>query len=92
MHSNAARIKAGKAHAAESGQVIKSIDLGPGNSSDHSFESPPRNIYVGTPGDLQIIDLAGNTSTLPLDRGYHPISPSKIIAAGTTAALLFAIW
>ena len=45
-----------------------------------------RAVYVGTPGDLRVTLLGGDTVTfVEAQAGWHPIRATRIWATGTTA-------
>jgi hypothetical protein len=73
----------------KNGIKITSIDsffaITPSNSVDLANETIA--IYVGTPGDLRIDDVNGNTVTFSnLANGiFHPIQAKKVYSTGTSA-------
>lgn len=54
---------------------------------------PTRGIYVGAPGTLSIMDGHGNVVDLLSMAGqYHPISVVRVMATGTTAGQILALY
>lgn len=52
-----------------------------------------RAIHVGTAGTLTVMDMSGNVATLAsLDAQYHPVRVCRILATGTTATNIVAMY
>jgi hypothetical protein len=52
-----------------------------------------RSLYVGVAGALAVVDAAGNEATLFSGAGqYHPIRVARVLAAGTTATSILALY
>jgi hypothetical protein len=52
--------------------------------SDGGHGSTVRGLCCGTPGTVNLIDMAGNTiSDFPLQQGYNPISVQKVLTSGS---------
>lgn len=68
----------------------------PSDSAD--LAARPRAIYVGTGGDLAVtmLDATGAAANVVLpdvpDGALLPIRPTRVLAAGTTASGLVALW
>ena len=63
---------------------------------DDAVELPQgcaRGLYVGTAGSLTVMDLGGGIVTLEsLEGQYHPIMVRKVLATGTTAGAIVALY
>jgi hypothetical protein len=52
-----------------------------------------RAIHVGTAGTVAVVDMNGNVATLAsLDAQYHPVRVRRILATGTTATGIVAMY
>lgn len=52
-----------------------------------------RAIHVGTAGTLAVVDMNGNAAVLrSLDGQYHPVRVRRILATGTTATDIVALY
>lgn len=52
-----------------------------------------RAVYVGSPGDLVVTMVGGSTVTLRgVPAGILPLRVARVLATGTTAADLVAVW
>ena len=71
-----------------SARVVNLVDVSGG---DHSIAC--KAFYVGTAGNISFIPaLGGNTiSTLPVDKGYHPIEVKTFVQSGTSASNILAL-
>lgn len=70
-----------------SGPVADLIPITPNDGNDLS--AGIRCIYVGTAGDVSMLMFNGQTRTVALSVGWHPIVPRRIRATGTTASNIF---
>jgi hypothetical protein len=88
------------ANAAEADkfQAVRSIDgpisyaaaVTPSDSTDLATAS--RALYVGTAGNLAIVTVGGSTVTLVGASGWMPVRAARVLAAGTTASDIVAVW
>jgi len=62
----------------------------PSDTSDLPFVS--RAIYVGTPGDVQVITQGGQTVIYKALSGTKVLRVVRVMASGTTAADIIAEW
>lgn len=60
--------------------------------ADTPFEATCRGIYVGTFGDLQVTTAGGDTVTFKDALGLIPIRATVVVAEGTTATDIVALW
>lgn len=52
-----------------------------------------RALFVGVAGDLAVIGAGGDTVTFAhAPVGYHPIRVARVLATGTTATNIVALW
>lgn len=55
--------------------------------------SVSRALYVGTLGDLTVQMLGGEIVTfVSAAEGWHPLQVTKVLATGTTATNIVAVW
>ncbi|MEM9062503.1 MAG: hypothetical protein AAGD13_18735 [Pseudomonadota bacterium] len=67
------------------------ISVTPSDSNDLTFTS--RALYVGVAGDLRVTTAGGSTVTFTnVAEGVLPMRVSRVLASGTTAADIVAIW
>ena len=66
------------------------LGITPSNTVD--IPQRPRAIYVSVAGDVSCIGDNGATVVFPLAAGWHPLSPVRIRASGTTATGLIGGW
>jgi hypothetical protein len=62
----------------------------PSDSTDLANAS--RALYVGTVGNLAIITVGGSTVTLVGASGWMPVRAARVLATGTTASDIVAVW
>lgn len=62
----------------------------PSDSADVAYVT--RAVYLNIGGDLKVTTLGGETVTMPLGAGWHPIRLTRIWATGTTATGIVAGW
>ncbi|WJR67242.1 hypothetical protein QTA58_00260 [Neorhizobium sp. CSC1952] len=62
----------------------------PSDSTDLTHVS--RGLYVGVAGDISVIMRGGQTVTISVQAGLHPLAVSRVRASGTTATGIVAIW
>jgi hypothetical protein len=62
----------------------------PDDNTDLASET--RGIYVGVAGNLSVVMIGGDTVTIPVQAGLHPLAVSRIRSTGTTATGLVAVW
>lgn len=49
----------------------------------------PRALWIGTAGNLDVIDGGGITTTFPnLNAGWHPIGPVRILTSSTASGIV----
>lgn len=64
----------------------------PGDDSDLPGGTT-RAIHVGTAGTVTVMDTSGNVATLTsLDAQYHPVRVRRVLATGTTATSIVAMY
>ena len=69
---------------------LEAIDV---SANDHDFrERIPRAIWVGTSGDLNVVDQEGDTVLVPSASGEMNIQPQKILSSSTTASGIVAYY
>lgn len=74
----------------DSATGFKLLDV---SASDYTPTDPPRELYIGTGGDLEVTDIHGVKTVIPdLPAGYHPLSPLIIHTTNTTATGIVALW
>lgn len=73
-----------------SGPISNLANVVPNNSTDLSDVT--RAIYVGTGGDVTVVTDGGQTLTIALGAGWHPLRVTRIRANGTTATGIVAGW
>lgn len=66
-----------------SGPAIDVVPVTPSDSVDLAYT--PKGVYIETGGNLAFLTVTNASRVLPLDRGWHPISPKRILVTGTTA-------
>lgn len=62
----------------------------PSDSTDLTYL--PRALWVGGSGDLTVVSVAGDTATFSSASGWMPIRPARVLATGTTATTIVAVW
>jgi hypothetical protein len=63
--------------------AIHWYDITPGTAA---LDPLPRAIYVGVSGDVEAVDIDGNTEVFKsMAVGWHPMRPRYILATNTTA-------
>ncbi|WP_026782964.1 spike base protein, RCAP_Rcc01079 family [Pleomorphomonas koreensis] len=62
----------------------------PSDSTDLANAS--RALYVGTAGNLTIVTVGGSTVTLIGASGWMPVRVARVLATGTTASDIVAVW
>jgi hypothetical protein len=56
-------------------------------------DGPTRSLFVGVGGTLTVTDLQGRVTTLrSAPHQYHPIRVSRVLATGTTASEIIALY
>ena len=61
--------------------------------SDSTVLTPTRALYVGVTGDVTALMMNGETITFKAAAvGILPIQVTKVLATGTTAANIIALW
>jgi hypothetical protein len=71
--------------------AVFAASINPSDTVD--LASPARSIYVGTTGNLSVIMYGGQTVTLnSVPVGVLPIQVKRVLATGTTAGNLVALW
>lgn len=56
-------------------------------------DGPCRGLYVGTAGTLRLMDCAGHVVDLiSSEAQYHPLRVQRVLATGTTAADVIALY
>lgn len=56
-------------------------------------DGPARSLFVGVAGDLAIEDMQGNAVTIASGPSqYHPIQVRRVLATGTTASSIHALY
>ena len=63
-------------------------------SGDDNNDLPyvTRGIYIGVAGNLAV-NMSGNGAVIiPVQPGLHPLAVSRILATGTTATGIVAVW
>lgn len=67
------------------------VSVTPSDSSNLPVTS--RALYIGTSGDLRVIVGSGSTVTfVNVPEGILPMRVSRVLASGTTAADIVAVW
>lgn len=62
-------------------------------SDENDLPLRPRAIFVGTGGDLVAVDAAGGVATFKTyDGQWMPMRPHRVMATGTTATNLVAVY
>lgn len=62
-------------------------------NDDNDLPNRPRALYIGGTGDLRLTDMGGTTvSFVSVAVGYHPLRPTRVLATGTTATSIVAIY
>lgn len=51
-----------------------------------------RALYVGTAGNLSVVTVGGSTVTLVGASGWMPVRAARVLATGTTASDIVAVW
>ncbi|SCM80005.1 conserved hypothetical protein [uncultured Pleomorphomonas sp.] len=82
----------------EAGTPVSGLDIPaafagtvtPDDDTDLAVAS--RALYVGTAGDLAITTVGGSTVTLKQVSGWVPVRVARVLATGTTATNIVALW
>lgn len=81
----------GRATAA-TGPARAARPVSPSDAADLP-DGPARSLFVGTGGVLRIVDESGFTLDVrSADAQYHPIGVARVLATGTTAAEIVALY
>lgn len=79
----------GQAH----GPVRRMAAIAPDDNTD--LTEIPQSIYVGVAGDI-VVQMAGDTGgtsiTMTVAQGYHPLCVDRVLATGTTASNIIALY
>lgn len=79
-------------HTGAGGPAVQVAQVTPDDGVDFA-EGPTRCLYVGVAGALKIRDARGNEAVLiSAACQYHPIRASRVMATGTTATDIVALW
>ena len=62
----------------------------PSDSTDLPTSS--RALYVGTVGNVAVVTVGGSTVTLVGASGWMPVRVARVLATGTTASDIVAVW
>ncbi|AXV15126.1 hypothetical protein CYG48_05075 [Neorhizobium sp. SOG26] len=62
----------------------------PNDNTDLTYTT--RGLYVGVAGNISVVMAGGETVTIPVQPGLHPLSVSRVRATGTTATGIVAVW
>ena len=57
----------------------------------NSLSIKPRALYVSVAGDISVISSKGNTMTITVTVGYHPLRPEIVKSTGTTATGIYGL-
>jgi len=62
-------------------------------SDSTDLDTVARVLYITTSGNVKLTTLGGDTVTINLDKGWHPIRVSRVWSTGTaTTTGIFAGW
>jgi len=62
-------------------------------SDTEDLTTPARGLYVGTPGDVKVITIHGETVTFPnVPVGILPVRATRVYDTDTTATDIVALW
>jgi len=61
-------------------------------NDDTDLPTATRALYVGTAGNLAIVTVGGSIVTLVGAGGWLPVRVSRVLATGTTAGDIIAVW
>lgn len=71
--------------------VTRLVSVTTSDSTD--MDNVTRVIYITTGGNVKLTTLGGDTITINLDKGWHPIRATRIWSTGTaTTTGIFAGW
>ncbi|KAA5604438.1 hypothetical protein F1188_16400 [Roseospira marina] len=66
------------------------VTVAPNDVADLAFVS--RALYIGGQGDVTVTMLGGETMTLKAIQGWAPLRVTRVMASGTTATHIVAVW
>lgn len=72
------------------GPLQNLANITPNDSAD--LANFTRALYLGAGGDVQVDTVGGQTLTVTLSEGWHPIRVRRVYATSTTATGLIAGW
>lgn len=61
-------------------------------SDSDNLANTAKAFFVGVAGDVKFTTLGGDTVTMAMPVGYHPISIVKVFSTGTTASGIYALY
>lgn len=83
---------AGGRAASQSGSIRHLAPVAPSDTADLP-EGVARGLFVGEAGDVVVVDLQGATATIAsAGSQYHPVMVSRVLATGTTATRIVALY
>ena len=78
--------------ASQSGSIGHLASVVPNDAADLP-DGVARGLFVGEAGDVAVVDPAGSTVILAsAGSQYHPVLVSRVLATGTTAARIVALY
>jgi len=72
------------------GPATNAVAVTPNDATDLATTS--RALYVGTAGNLAVTTVGGSTVTLVGVSGWVPVRVARVLATGTTASDIVALW
>jgi len=72
------------------GPATNAVTVTPNDATDLAVAG--RALYVGTTGNLAVVTVGGSTVTLVGVSGWVPVRVSRVLATGTTASDIVALW
>lgn len=71
--------------------AVYAAAITPADGTD--LPSPCRSIYVGVTGNIALVTVGGNTVTFSnVPVGVLPVQARRVLATGTTATTMIAMW
>jgi len=72
------------------GPASNAAEITPNDSTDIGHVS--RALYVGAGGTMKVTMRGGQSVTITVEAGLHPLAVSRVWATGTTATGIVAVW
>lgn len=72
------------------GPASNGEEVTPSDSTDLTHVS--RGLYIGVAGTISVVMRGGQTLSITVEAGLHPLAVSRVRATGTTATGIVAVW